>query len=332
MHEHPLTFQAVKQALTVFPSYLEDEGTRRAYGNALQRFVIWWDQDAHQPFLPQLLRRYRDYLVLSTLRPMAPLRAQSVNLSLSALRTFCRWLVLKGALVTNPMIDLTNLPISNKPVRGRLTERELASLLKTFDRQSEDVFERELACRNYSVVFLSVSLGLRFSDLISLRRRDLLITDGVWSLAVPNSQSFVLDEADRACLEEYILAHDRWHHFDSHSDSRMCELEHPLFAQGRKGHRTARAMADTSRTPRQCQPVKVASMQSVVRHHFMEAALVPPAEERRKYGRLCPDALHRSVSPVKYRAEHFIPDFTKPVSYKRGVHCEAKGDSTENSI
>ena len=320
MHEHPLTLRSVKQALTVFPSYMKDESTRREYGNALERFVRWWDQDAHQPFLPQLLRRYRDYLVLSTQRPTAPLRAQSVNLSLSALRTFCRWLVLKGALVTNPMTDLTNLPISNTLVRGRLTELELASLLKTFDRQSEDVFERELACRNYSVVALSVSLGLRFSELLSLRRKDIQITDGVWRLAVPNSQPFVLDEADQACLEEYLLAHDRWHRFGSHSDSRLCELEHPLFAQGRRGHRTERAMAEDSLALRQCQPIKVASIRSVIRHRFMEAGLVPPREERRKYGRLCPDALHRSVSPVKYRAEHFIPDFTKALPHATVLH------------
>ncbi|MEK7621647.1 MAG: site-specific tyrosine recombinase/integron integrase [Patescibacteria group bacterium] len=151
-----------------FLEYLEIERGRsvktvEAYDRYLQRFFKF-AKDISRPeeITAELIRRYRLWLNRQSTTPNETLKKNTQNYHLIALRTFLKYLALRGVTVLAPSsIELAKLP-------GRelnlITPEELERLLQA-PNQAAAVGRRDRA-----IFELLFSTGLRISELCNLNR------------------------------------------------------------------------------------------------------------------------------------------------------------------
>jgi len=105
-----------------------------------------------------------------------PLSVSSSNHYLTALRTFCRWLVIRGILPADPTVSLQKLndKAARTIKRRALTEQEIALLFEAAetgpDWEGITGYERSLLYR------VAIETGLRANELRSLTKSSLLLS------------------------------------------------------------------------------------------------------------------------------------------------------------
>jgi site-specific recombinase XerD len=113
---------------------LEKEGqfakpTIETYNHALSEFMSFWDQQKRPGLTPLLICQYAREL--DRFRKLSP---ATVQVFLSALRSFFSWGVEQGWMLTNPAVQVKLPKISRRYRRDSLTREESEQLLGTVER------------------------------------------------------------------------------------------------------------------------------------------------------------------------------------------------------
>jgi integrase/recombinase XerC len=126
------------------------------------------------------------------------LSARSINLRLTVLRNFCRYLVKKKLIKTNPL-DTIHSVKQNKPLPKHLNVDEVSSLL---------AFEGDdfLSLRDKCFIELTYGCGLRLSELTGLNHNDIL-GDGTLKVTGKGNKQRILPIGRKAeeALNAYLL-------------------------------------------------------------------------------------------------------------------------------
>lgn len=106
---------------------------------------------------------------LATLNHKQGLSARSLATKLSALRSFCDYLVLQGDMDANPAKGVA-APRQNKPLPKNLDVDEIQQLLAVKTETDDDA---DLAIRDKAMMELMYSSGLRLDELVNLDVKDI---------------------------------------------------------------------------------------------------------------------------------------------------------------
>jgi integrase/recombinase XerD len=97
-------------------------------------------------------------------------QSRSIARSVSAIRSFYKFLLIDGKIKVNPLIEI-EIPRFKAPIPRVLSEEEMVRLLKL-------PFNQKLALRDATVLELLYATGLRVSELIGLKRSDVNLEAG----------------------------------------------------------------------------------------------------------------------------------------------------------
>lgn len=144
----------------------------RAYVQAVERFVRWWEEATGETFSPETLApddalRYRQHLIRVQRR-----RPSTVNQAIVALRRFAGWAEREGHLEGDPTAELKTVRRERRRQPPALSEPEVYALFRAAGLSS-----RRMARRNYALVQLLVQTGLRVGELVRLRLEDLTVRE-----------------------------------------------------------------------------------------------------------------------------------------------------------
>lgn len=156
--------------------------TQRNYSQALNEFCRWFESERKQPpDWPQLqrddFRQYLRYLGREQLSRAA------IQLRFSALRSFYRFLIRRGQLLTSPIKQIS-LPGLGRRLPQFLSAAQMLDLLKAplqeleeQKRHSDQAVEPTPYLRDVAILETIYSCGLRISELCGLRVEDVNWTD-----------------------------------------------------------------------------------------------------------------------------------------------------------
>ena len=144
------------------------EATRAAYERDLGQFVAFLKRDlGHPPCLADLagldVKAVRRFLAA---RRRAGIQSRSLSRTLSALRTFYRWLETTGR-VTNRALSQVATPRISRTLPKPLTVEKAAAVVEDGDAENDWI-----AARDTAVLLLLYGAGLRISEALGLARRD----------------------------------------------------------------------------------------------------------------------------------------------------------------
>jgi integrase/recombinase XerD len=116
---------------------------------------------------------------LATLRT-AQLSPRSVTRCISALNGFHKYLIGEGVTTGNPMEGI-DAPKLERSLPDVLSQAEVESILNQFDREPAPVSERKrrLVLRDRAILEVLYATGMRVSELILLKQRDVLEAQGI---------------------------------------------------------------------------------------------------------------------------------------------------------
>lgn len=97
-------------------------------------------------------------------------KTRSILRALSALRSFYNFLLLDGRIKANPLTDL-EMPKFKPPVPRALSQEEMTTLLGPQE-------ERKVSLRDRTILELLYATGLRVSELVNLKKRDINLDAG----------------------------------------------------------------------------------------------------------------------------------------------------------
>jgi site-specific recombinase XerD len=152
--------------------------TERNYRQALAEFVSWFEQERRQPPCWGQLQRddFRSYL---RFLGRGKLSRAAIQLRFSALRSFYKFLVRRGAITCSPIKDLA-LPRPEKRLPQFLTPLQMLDLLRA---PLEEMAARQKIVKksiNESIYFRDTAIletiyscGLRISELCGLQAADI---------------------------------------------------------------------------------------------------------------------------------------------------------------
>lgn len=124
----------------------------------------------------------------------------SINRKLSALRTFYKFLLRKGDVVTNPMQKIAG-PKNKKPLPTFLKESEM-------DRLLDDVYFGEgfKGCRDHTIIEMFYATGVRLSELIGLDDKDIDFASSLVKVTGKRNKQRLIpfDEELRNAMMEYV--------------------------------------------------------------------------------------------------------------------------------
>ena len=152
--------------------------TERNYRHALAEYVSWFEQERRQPPCWGQLQRddFRSYL---RFLGRGKLSRAAIQLRFSALRSFYKFLVRRGAITCSPIKDLA-LPRPEKRLPQFLTPRQMLDLLRA---PLEEMAARQKVVKksiNESIYFRDTAIletiyscGLRISELCGLQAADI---------------------------------------------------------------------------------------------------------------------------------------------------------------
>jgi integrase/recombinase XerD len=152
-----------------FISYLTIErgllrNTTDSYTSDLVRLQTWATQNklTLRGLTGRDIDRHIGHLTRSNLNPT------SITRALSAIRTFYDFLVFESEVTTNPTLDIPS-PKRTRPLPHVLTSGELDRLLNSPDTSTPE------GLRDRALLELLSAAGLRISELVKLRHRDIAI-------------------------------------------------------------------------------------------------------------------------------------------------------------
>ena len=144
--------------------------TRRKYRSTVDEFFRFAGRVDAREVTPDLAARWRDLLLAQGRR------GSTVAFKLSVLRSLFDYLVAGGHASANPFSTMyVSAPKASEAARGRaLTPKEVRDLLAAPDRS------RPEGARDYAMLLVFLRLGMRVSEVCSLRRGSISYDAGLW--------------------------------------------------------------------------------------------------------------------------------------------------------
>jgi len=163
--------ESLSQPISLFIRYLASERqlslhTTRNYRRYLMLFAYQLQQLELTDWTVLKAAQVRQ---LATINHKLGLSPRSLATKLSALRSFCDYLVLQGKLDANPAKGVS-APRQSKPLPKNLDVDEIHQLMSVKTEQEDDA---DLAVRDKAMMELMYSSGLRLDELVNLNVSDL---------------------------------------------------------------------------------------------------------------------------------------------------------------
>jgi integrase/recombinase XerC len=141
-------------------------GTVKKYTQAVVRFLAWYEREEQAPLqlaalTPITLIGYRNHLQLEQHKSIS-----TINLQVSALRTWCSWLTEQGYLAADPTAYVKLVGGEASSSRKGLKSTQINALL----RQAQLSRDKE---RNYAIVQVLLQTGIRLSECAALTFEDI---------------------------------------------------------------------------------------------------------------------------------------------------------------
>jgi integrase/recombinase XerD len=180
------------------------EQTRRAYVRVVREFFAAIGNPDPRAVAPPQVREWRDRLKAKRQKPA------TVSFKLSVIRAFFSYLEAIGLVKGNPAdAKLVLPPALPEKMSGRaLTPEEVRKLLAGPDKQ------RTEGARDYALMLGMLRLGLRVSEIASLRACDQHWSHGRWTIRLKvkggRERTMPLPDDVRAAIKDYLkLDNDR---------------------------------------------------------------------------------------------------------------------------
>ncbi|NNG66408.1 tyrosine-type recombinase/integrase [Caldanaerobacter subterraneus] len=142
------------------------ESTIKSYIKIIERFKKWYlesyDREFDGKFLPLHIRNYRSYLM--TVRK---LNAKTINNNLSAIKSYCDFLIDKGIIESNPVLDDYFIDVQDQGVSPAKLEN------RDFNKLEEAVVHFGTA-RDIAIFYTLAYTGIRVSELCNIRLNDIV--------------------------------------------------------------------------------------------------------------------------------------------------------------
>jgi integrase/recombinase XerC len=170
------------------------------YRRDLHRFIAFCDRHGIADWPQVDSQHVRTFAAAEFHRGSSP---RSIQRRLSALRSFCNFLLVQGALKMNPAVDV-RAPRAKKSLPATIDVDQMARLLSF--RTDE-----ELSTRDKAMMELFYSSGLRLSELVGLDLRDIDLVDRTVKVIGKGSKDRIVPvgryaiEAITAWLQERTL-------------------------------------------------------------------------------------------------------------------------------
>lgn len=183
--------------------------TVRNYGHYLNRFIDWFQNQAHKKDIKELdqeiLRKFRVYLNRYTDRHGDPLSKATQSYHIIALRSWLKWLIKNDAKVLQP--EKVELPKAESQHMQFLSTEQMERLL---NRPSPS---KPAGLRDKAILEVLFSTGLRVSELVSLNRDQVDISRREFGVIGKGRRPRVVFLSDRAAtwLERWLDSReDNW--------------------------------------------------------------------------------------------------------------------------
>ncbi len=177
-------------------------GTIKKYTQAVVRFLAWYEREEQAPLqlsslTPIALIGYRNELQHEQLKSTS-----TVNLQMSALRTWCDWLTEQGYLAVDPAAHVKLVGGQTSSSRKGLKSTQVNALL----RQAQ--LSRGSEC-NYAIVQVLLQTGIRLSECAALAFEDTTFAEHSGLLRVRagkgnKARSVPLNASAREAIAVYV--------------------------------------------------------------------------------------------------------------------------------
>lgn len=172
--------------------------TLQAYGRDLEHFAEYLKARDNSPsvlehFSKSTIRGYLSGLMEQNYTP------RSISRKLSAMRMFARYLVRENVRSDNPVLNITS-PKLDKKLPAFMTAPETRALLELPDRNTPE------GLRDFIILEMFYATGIRVSELVNLRIRDLDMFNGTLSVLGKRNKRRIIPLGDQleSDLENYI--------------------------------------------------------------------------------------------------------------------------------
>src|SRR6266851_3009850 len=177
-------------------------GTVKKYTQAIVRFLAWYEREEQAPLqlsalTPIALIGYRNHLQHEQHKSI-----NTINLQVSALRTWCGWLTEQGYLAADPAAHVKLVGGEASSPRKGLKSAQVNALL----RQAQVSRDKE---RNYAVVQVLLQTGVRLSECAALTFEDITFGERSGLLRVRagkgnKARSVPLNASAREAVATYV--------------------------------------------------------------------------------------------------------------------------------
>lgn len=195
-----------QELLDLWQQHLQEHdrstGTIKKYTQAIVRFLAWYEREEQAPLQPLALTPitligYRSHLQHEQRRSIS-----TINLQVSALRTWCSWLTEQGYLAVDPAAHIKLVGGETSSSRKGLKSTQVNALL----RQAQ--LSRDPA-RNYAIVQVLLQTGLRLSECAALTFEDITFGERSGLLHVRagkgnKARSVPLNASAREAIAAYV--------------------------------------------------------------------------------------------------------------------------------
>jgi site-specific recombinase XerD len=177
-------------------------GTVKKYTQAVVRFLAWYEREEQVPLQLSILTLIALIGYRNELQHEQHKSISTINLQVSALRTWCGWLTEQGYLTADPAAHVKLVGGEAASSRKGLKSAQVNALL----RQAQ--LSRDPA-RNYAIVQVLLQTGLRLSECAALTFEDIILGERSGLLRVRagkgnKARSVPLNASAREAIAAYV--------------------------------------------------------------------------------------------------------------------------------
>lgn len=142
------------------------QSTINLYAQKIEAFIQWYVQtygrDFDNKILPLHIRNFKSYLMT-----IKKLNAKTINNYLSAIKSYCNFLIEKGILMSNPVSDDFFIKVQESVISPCKLDT------KSFRRLEEAIAHFGIS-RDIAIFYTLAYTGIRTSELVNLRLNDII--------------------------------------------------------------------------------------------------------------------------------------------------------------
>lgn len=197
----------LNQYISCLQNFGKSPNTINLYAQKIDAFIRWYvetyGRDLDNKILPLHIRNFKSYLMT-----IKKLNAKTINNYLSAIKSYCNFLIDKGILDSNPVIDDFFIKIQEPLVSPCKLDN------KSFHKFEESVVRYGNA-RDIAIFYTLAYTGIRVSELINIRLNDIVKDDLIIRFGKGQKQrSIPLNKTVREAINQWLKDRPKYKHND----------------------------------------------------------------------------------------------------------------------